>query len=635
MASSSPIDPRLAASGSTEYHAANDTLPSDDGVPSSSLPEHSVPSDEHTDALMDDSEAQQTNPYHSIPDDGNALNVGFGSSRNSGPFSGMRTMQLGAHHDQHDEVPSTSSSSISLALHQMRSWASQCNNMMTSSTRLAIVQACYLGVAAMIGTLVRLILAQLFGQACSNPGTIGWIADDAALCVTASGETSQKGGIIFADLPANILGSFVMGLLQDGGALDLAVSTPLAFLKPSHVLQGYDVLHLALKTGFCGSLTTFSGWNSEMVIMLVGTEATHRPSQIWKALLGYIVGIETALGSYVFGRTVAWWLHQWQNPDLAMEQEAMKVRRYQHGIAINHQLPTLERRYLHGLFELHSEDGSWTNAVLVPDEAARKLSPADNLTPEELAPLMRWRDSTKEARRVESQLSHALMELETGLIVNKLTATQEERSLAMKNGWDIAALEVWLAKRYNPQPDNNLNTAGIRKPLSEERSMIYSIPVALLCWSVLIAILIILMIHWDAENAYEITYRTMAYSMIFATPGALLRWTLSNWNGTFQWRDWKWLPIGTLAANVLGAMVSISMIAWDYNLQIAGNSGYWGIATIQAIKIGFSGCLTTVSTFVSEVHKLTSMRQDRGYKYVVITFTLSCVFAMAIFVIVV
>ncbi|KAG7374004.1 CrcB-like domain containing protein [Nitzschia inconspicua] len=561
--------------------------------------------------------------YHSIPESGDAYLGIFQKTINSAPFSGIFSLEQSRQHGHDQEIHSTPFSFF------------RCD----AAHRKTFVQACYLGVAAMIGTLVRLIMAQLFGQACSNPGTIGWIADDAALCVTSNGAGQQMGGIIFADLPANILGCFIMGLLQDGAALDLAIHVPLAFLAPNHALQAYEILHLALKTGFCGSLTTFSGWNSEMVIMLAGREATNRPSQVWKALLGYIVGIETSLGSYVFGRTLAWWLYQWQNPDLALEQEAMKIRKYQHGIAINHSLPTLERRYLHRLFELPET----TDTTLVPTDIARRLSPADTLTSDELAPLMRWRDSTKEARRAEHELSGSLMDLETTLIAQKQPVTPEIRSNAMKNGWDIAALEVWMAKRYNPLQDEDqldnvkgdLNNVGILKPLTEDTTLWYSSAVAALCWLVFIGILILLIFHWTAETAYDITYRTMAYSMIYATPGALLRWKLSSWNGQLNSFDWKWLPVGTLAANILGAMVSISMIGWEYNMQMVNENGFWGIATLRAIKIGFSGCLTTVSTFISEVHKLTLMRQDRGYKYILITLIVSCVVGVILFVVIV
>jgi fluoride ion exporter CrcB/FEX len=595
-----------------------------------------LPHDEDHDD--DDDGAQQG--YHSIPESGDALNIGFVSAlwnyNNSGPLSGvMKALEM----QPTATTTSTSTGFQRFIVHTKSTFMAFVERSLKSKT---IVEACYLGIAAMLGTLLRLILAQLFGQACSNPGTIGWIADDAALCVTASGQASQQGGIIFADMPANILGSFLMGLFQDGSSLDLAIHVPLAFLHPANALQAYDVLHLAIKTGFCGSLTTFSGWNSEMVIMLVGREATHRPSQVWKALLGYIVGIETALGSYVFGRTVAWWLHQWQNPDLALEQEAMKIRKYQHGIAINHSLPTLERRYLHGLFELPDT----TDTSLVPPEDAHRLSPSNNLTPDELSPLHRWRESTKVSRRVESGLSDSLMELETTLIVRKERLSDEIRQTATANGWDVSSLEEWLSKRYHPQANEaesfavsqqiqNLNSAGIQKSLTEEGTIWYSLPVAALCWIICMVILAVLMIYWDAETAYDITYRTMAYSMVYSTPGALLRWTLSGWNGKVDSLNWKWLPVGTLAANVVGAMVSISMMAWEYNLQVANATGFWGIATLRAIKIGFSGCLTTVSTFISEVHKLTLTRQDRGYKYIIITLVTSCVVSMILFVVIV
>ena len=123
-----------------------------------------------------------------------------------------------------------------------------------------LVQACYLSIFAIFGSFLRIIIAQLFGQECANPGTVGWLAASSPLCVTADGDTNRSGGIIFADLPSNILGCFFMGLLQDGNALGLPVNMPIAWLNEAHVFQSMTILHLGLKTGFCGSLTTFSSW---------------------------------------------------------------------------------------------------------------------------------------------------------------------------------------------------------------------------------------------------------------------------------------------------------------------------------------------------------------------------------------
>jgi fluoride ion exporter CrcB/FEX len=105
----------------------------------------------------------------------------------------------------------------------------------------------------------------------------------APLCITGSGGTTEQGGIIFADLPANMLGSFVMGVFQNGAALGVAMPMAIAWLKPYDAFQDMPILHKAITTGFCGSLTTFSGWNSAMVVLLFGT-GDNRPTHIFNAV---------------------------------------------------------------------------------------------------------------------------------------------------------------------------------------------------------------------------------------------------------------------------------------------------------------------------------------------------------------
>ena len=602
--------------------------------------------------------------YHSVPDSGDAVNVGLANSAtNDSKTSGASYMAaLETDHPAHpsmeeeqhskkdffeDEMIRQTASELSSKIKRV---ASNASTFLISgddplSRRKTFVQACYLGIAAIFGTLLRLILAQLFGQACSDPETIGWIADESVLCVTRDGTTTQNEGIIFADLPANLLGSFIMGLLQDGAALGLALNLPIAFLPPSNMFQSFDIWHTALKTGFCGSLTTFSAWNSEMVVLMAGHLGAipNRHSMIWRAFFGYVIGMETAIGSYVFGRTVAWWLHKWMNPELAKEHKELHIRETKHGIAINRELPVVERRYLHGLPELcHTIEPSDSEST----SASLPLSTTSTLTVVELSPLSRWRESTKEARRVESGISPSLIHLETSLIARKEEITHEFRTMSHDYGWDIDSLQEWLSKRQGHldlpslTQSTNLTAAGVSKTLGEEDTVWYTAPAAALLLATFLMILVLVMMHLDAQTSYAITYRTMAYSMLFATPGALLRWKLSSFNGKLgdlipRFSRMNWLPIGTLAANVLGAMVSIIMIGWEFNLEISGANGFWGIATVRAIKIGFSGCLSTVSTFVSEVHKLTHIRLDRGYKYILITLVSSCISGVILFAIIV
>mmetsp|Transcript_30389 Transcript_30389/g.45863 ORF Transcript_30389/g.45863 Transcript_30389/m.45863 type:complete len:295 (-) Transcript_30389:96-980(-) len=102
-------------------------------------------------------------------------------------------------------------------------------------------------------------------------------------------------------------------------------------------------------------------------------------------------------------------------------------------------------------------------------------------------------------------------------------------------------------------------------------------------------------------------YRFMWLSSLLTPPGALLRWKLSKLNGTiFQHsRKWKWVPYGTLLANVLGSLVSISCVATYQHVVVNGSGSYskdgWLAVFLKAMQVGFAGSLSTVSTFVKEI----------------------------------
>ena len=65
----------------------------------------------------------------------------------------------------------------------------------------------YLSIFSIIGSILRVFTARLFGLDCE-----GLVADDvfhesfAKICVTATGLTEQTGGALFIDLPANMIG---------------------------------------------------------------------------------------------------------------------------------------------------------------------------------------------------------------------------------------------------------------------------------------------------------------------------------------------------------------------------------------------------------------------------------------------
>lgn len=68
----------------------------------------------------------------------------------------------------------------------------------TDARRKTYVTAMYLSIAAICGTFLRIAMAQLFGDECANPGTVGWLAASSPLCVTKDGSSEREGGIVFA-----------------------------------------------------------------------------------------------------------------------------------------------------------------------------------------------------------------------------------------------------------------------------------------------------------------------------------------------------------------------------------------------------------------------------------------------------
>ena len=117
----------------------------------------------------------------------------------------------------------------------------------TPTKNKSYVQGVYIALFAILGTFLRMIVAQVFGEYCKNPDSIGWLKASAPLCVTNGGATEQ-GGIIFADLPANMLGSFIMGFFQDGAALNLALPLAIVWLTPYDSLQDMPIVHKGITT---------------------------------------------------------------------------------------------------------------------------------------------------------------------------------------------------------------------------------------------------------------------------------------------------------------------------------------------------------------------------------------------------
>ena len=176
------------------------------------------------------------------------------------------------------------------------------------------LQIIYISIFSVIGVTFRSFIGRLFGGDCDPDSAVkDWLYPlSHRICVTTNGRTEQYGGALFIDLPDNMFGSFIIGFFTGHSSEWPAIP----FLTHDHPLQGEHGLHLGIRTALCGSLTTFSSWNSQMVLMMDGTANPYLGSQVVAALFGYVIGLQVSIVSFRAGRTLSAWFQNRNNPHL-------------------------------------------------------------------------------------------------------------------------------------------------------------------------------------------------------------------------------------------------------------------------------------------------------------------------------
>jgi fluoride ion exporter CrcB/FEX len=185
---------------------------------------------------------------------------------------------------------------------------SNCSSSTVKSQTMLIL---YLSSFAIIGSTIRQYLSRIFGLDCSSPPLQNDYVSALATCLTSNGLTAHHDGAIFIDLPANMLGCLLMGLMIPMKQHAHCIPT-MPWLNSHHPMQSNHIFHVALQTAFCGSLTTFASWNSQMVIMLLGAGSDEGSSKVVQALMGYLLGIICSLSSFQFGRHLGRMLFHWR-----------------------------------------------------------------------------------------------------------------------------------------------------------------------------------------------------------------------------------------------------------------------------------------------------------------------------------
>jgi CrcB protein len=129
--------------------------------------------------------------------------------------------------------------------------------------------------------------------------------------------------------------------------------------------------------------------------------------------------------------------------------------------------------------------------------------------------------------------------------------------------------------------------------------------VVVLAWGCWIGAVFLAIFPPDRHDAPPEKWRGRAvFALVFAPLGCLGRFYASIYLNS----KLTSFPLGTFVVNILGTAI----LGMTYDLQHVPLGGVVGCQVLEGIEDGFCGCLTTVSTWVSE---LSSLRRRNAYRY--------------------
>lgn len=178
------------------------------------------------------------------------------------------------------------------------------------------------------------------------------------------------------------------------------------------------------------------------------------------------------------------------------------------------------------------------------------------------------------------------------------TADLEQAALGRSQAGHTPAFNI---ENGNKQLKQSQGQEAPAQNIKSRPSRIASLPVVtIVCavFCVLLTVLWIVLAIVDSERKHA-GRRQQWFALLFAPFGCILRWLLSKLN-TMQHRPLPWFPAGTFAANMIACAIDfiIAGITNRYTL------GYWPSVILFAIRVGYAGSLSTVSTFIAEVRLL-------------------------------
>jgi CrcB protein len=356
-----------------------------------------------------------------------------------------------------------------------------------------------------------------------------------------------------------MLGSFVIGLAAASTVAGLANKKAMAVLPGDHPWQHNFPLQIGVRTGYCGTVTTFSAWINE----LVGGAILRNT---WmNAVLGLAVGMAAAVASYSVGVHMALFIDRWllkDSEDVLLEEEEYRA----------------------------AELETFRQATAARGAGVQRL-PSVAMQAQAAAAAGQSKEQD-ELEQVERELP-------------RLT-TLRHRHSAVGAAFNGAIAE--------DNAENGTAAAPDSPPAASAPAPDAAAPVPTTKTDAFILLALVIATAGACVGvALETNHSWLCQAWIavlFAPLGCWLRWVLSRANYSLKGR-FDWAPAGTFAANMLGTTVSGGLSA----IALRADPGPTGLNVIAGASLGFCGALSTVSTFVTEVVKFADVFPDVLYAY--------------------
>jgi CrcB protein len=127
-------------------------------------------------------------------------------------------------------------------------------------------------------------------------------------------------------------------------------------------------------------------------------------------------------------------------------------------------------------------------------------------------------------------------------------------------------------------------------------------------------------------------YRKLWLACLIGPLGTCMRWKFSSLNGELKSNKWQFFPIGTFACNIIASIISCLINAIFINM----NDEDWSLThdILAATRLGFAGCLSTVSSMVNEVVEITEKHphyDKRAFIYSYGTLASCCLLGLLVY----